>query len=405
MSDLPKGWRTLPLSDLGDWYGGGTPSKASAEFWADGTVPWLSPKDMGPDVLKGTQDKIHASALGVTSVKAVPAGSVAIVVRSGILERTLPVALVPFETTLNQDMKAVHPIPEVLAEWIAWGIRSGGSEFLGRVRKSGTTVASIEVSRLMKQELPIPPLEEQRRIVAILEDHLSHLDAVEVGLSKTSSLLGGLRNRWLETIFSGEDSWTAATLGDVAAWCSGGTPSTGDLENFGGGIPWVVIGDLTESWVESTEKTLSQSGLDGSSARLLPPGTVMLAMYGASIGRTGKMATHMATNQAIACAWADHNRVTPDFLLWYVKSQKERLIRAGKGGAQPNISQRVVKLWPIRYPSLDVQRRIVDELEVGFEHFNSLGTSIVAIRSRFQELRRSLLSAAFSGQLTGGARV
>ena len=84
---LPDGWDRATLGELGEWYGGGTPSKKRPEFWTDGTIPWLSPKDMGPDVLVATQDLIHESALDDTPVKLVPAGSVAIVVRSGILER------------------------------------------------------------------------------------------------------------------------------------------------------------------------------------------------------------------------------------------------------------------------------------------------------------------------------
>lgn len=106
-------WERLPLKETGKWYGGGTPSKSNKSFWTSGTIPWLSPKDMGPEVLRSTQDRITPAAVGGSSVKIVPAGSVAVVVRSGIIERTIPVSLVPFDTTLNQDMKAVAPRPGV----------------------------------------------------------------------------------------------------------------------------------------------------------------------------------------------------------------------------------------------------------------------------------------------------
>lgn len=78
-------WESVPLKDLGTWYGGATPSKGRSDFWTDGSVPWLSPKDMGPDVLRRTQDTITDAAVEGSSVKLVPAGSVAVVVRSGIL--------------------------------------------------------------------------------------------------------------------------------------------------------------------------------------------------------------------------------------------------------------------------------------------------------------------------------
>lgn len=102
-------WKNVKLRDLGTWHGGGTPSKSNPDFWINGDVPWLSPKDMGPEILHDTKDHVTAAAVVGSSTKLVPAGAVAVVTRSGILERTIPVALVPFATTMNQDMKAVVP--------------------------------------------------------------------------------------------------------------------------------------------------------------------------------------------------------------------------------------------------------------------------------------------------------
>lgn len=94
---LPEGWALHRYADLGRWYGGGTPSKSNPQFWDDGSVPWLSPKDMGPEVVRRVQDHVTPAAVTAGPVKLVPPGSVAVVVRSGILERRLPVASVPFE--------------------------------------------------------------------------------------------------------------------------------------------------------------------------------------------------------------------------------------------------------------------------------------------------------------------
>lgn len=114
----------VALGDIGQWYGGGTPSKSNSAFWTEGSIPWLSPKDMGHEVLTDTVDHITTTAVAGSATRLVPAHSVAVVTRSGILERKLPVALVPFETTLNQDMKAVVPRPGVDARWVAWGLRA-----------------------------------------------------------------------------------------------------------------------------------------------------------------------------------------------------------------------------------------------------------------------------------------
>lgn len=152
-------WPIVPLGEVGTWYGGATPSKAKKAFWTDGSIPWLSPKDMGAEVLAGTQDRITPEAVAGSSVKLVPAGSVAVVVRSGIIERKIPVSLVPFETTLNQDMKAVATHRDIDPRWIAWAVRAFERDLLRDTRKAGTTVASIEWPRFLSFGIPVPPLD------------------------------------------------------------------------------------------------------------------------------------------------------------------------------------------------------------------------------------------------------
>ncbi|GGK71032.1 restriction endonuclease type I, S subunit [Sphaerisporangium melleum] len=215
MTDLPSGWERVPLGDLGTWYGGGTPSKARADFWDNGSVPWLSPKDMGTDVILKTQDHITEVAVESSAVRLVPAGSVAIVVRSGILERKLPIGLVPFATTLNQDMKAVVPLGGIDPRWIAWGLRSLEGNILRDCRKAGTTVASIEASRLMELLFPVPPLAEQHRIIAAIEGCLSHLDKGEKSLDAVSGKMEMYFASLLQSAVTGGLSSRDGTDGSV----------------------------------------------------------------------------------------------------------------------------------------------------------------------------------------------
>lgn len=195
--------------------------------------------------------------------------------------------------------------------------------------------------------------------------------------------------------------WKALSLGDVATWTSGGTPSSKNSEFYGGDIPWIVIGDLTEGKVLHTEKTLTELGLKNSSAKLLPPGTVMLAMYGASIGRTGYMGAAMATNQAIACAIPNTELITAEYLLLFLQSQKSAFIAAGKGGAQPNISQGVIKGWTISLPSLAEQALIVAEVYRKLDKLRSAQQSIEVAQIRANQLHSSILQSAISGEIQG----
>lgn len=196
--------------------------------------------------------------------------------------------------------------------------------------------------------------------------------------------------------------WREVALGDIAKWSSGGTPKSKDSKFYGGDISWCVIGDLTEGLVYETAQTITTEGLNASSAKIVPEGTVMVAMYGASIGRVGIAAKPMATNQAIGCAVVDESQTTRWYVLYYLASQKTAFSEAGQGAAQPNISQTLLKSWELALPPLAEQERIVEILEEQFSRLDRALASIRVVREKAQVFRRSLLHSAFSGELTGG---
>jgi type I restriction enzyme S subunit len=188
--------------------------------------------------------------------------------------------------------------------------------------------------------------------------------------------------------------WAWATLNDIAEWGSGGTPKAGDPRYYGGGIPWAVIGDLSDGVVATTAGSLTPEGLRSSSAKLVDPGTVLMALYG-SIGKLGIAGIEMATNQAIAFA-RPRGSVEPRFLFWFLRFQREAFSAAGKGATQKNISQAVVKPWPVPVPPLAEQRRIVAAIE---EHLSRLDAGVDLLRDakrRLDRMKLLILNAAFA---------
>jgi len=189
------------------------------------------------------------------------------------------------------------------------------------------------------------------------------------------------------------NSWRVSSLGEVGSWSSGGTPKTGDTSLYGGDIPWAVIGDLPDGSVHATSSTLTEEGLRRSSAKVVPRGTILVAMYGASIGRLGIAARSLATNQAIACCTPNHG-MNAGFLFWYLRQQRSELRAAGRGGAQANISQSVLKSWPVPIPPAAEQERIVAAIE---EQVSRLDEAVGLIRSglaRLPLVRRAVLGEA-----------
>ncbi len=187
------------------------------------------------------------------------------------------------------------------------------------------------------------------------------------------------------------NGWRSATLGDVARWGSGGTPKAGTSDYYGGDIPWAVIGDLSDGLVGATANHITAAGLAASSAKRVPAGAVLVAMYG-SIGKLGLTTSELTTNQAIAFAVPDPEVVEARFLFYYLLSQREALSAAGKGATQRNIGQGTLKPWPIPLPPLAEQRRIVEILEDHLSRLDAADVELVRARQRTRALELAFVS-------------
>jgi type I restriction enzyme M protein len=159
------------------------------------------------------------------------------------------------------------------------------------------------------------------------------------------------------------NSFPLVKIGEVCATSSGGTPLSGKAEYYEGGtIPWLRSGEVAQGEVFRSELFITEEGLKNSSAKLFAPDTVLVAMYGATAGEVGILRFQASTNQAV-CGITPDERLRPDFLYLILKCNKPALIRLAGGGAQPNISQKIIRDFQIPLPPLEVQREIVAEIE------------------------------------------
>ena len=186
---LPRGWVWVRFGALGKVTGGGTPKKSNPDYWG-GAIPWVSPKDMGDTVIRQTQDYITEKGLDDSSAKRIPESSVLIVGRSGILQRTLPVAINAVECTVNQDLKVLTPFNREMARYIQIMLKGFQPHILKHLIKTGTTVESLKYTDFQLQPYPLPPLEEQKRIVETvgrLMDECDALEATQTQMRETQS--------------------------------------------------------------------------------------------------------------------------------------------------------------------------------------------------------------------------
>lgn len=154
-----------------------------------------------------------------------------------------------------------------------------------------------------------------------------------------------------------------AKLGDICNTASGGTPlSTREEYYLNGNIPWLTSGEVSNGFIFKAKHYITKSGLENSSAKIFPVNTVVVAMYGATAGQVGILKSEMATNQAV-CGILPDERVVPEYLYYILKSLKDKMISISVGGAQPNISQRIIRNLEIPLPPTEIQEQIVSEIE------------------------------------------
>lgn len=169
----------VPLSSLGRWQGGITPSKANPAYWESGTIPWLASMDVSNTSTDEIRGRITDLALSETSLRLVPAPSVAVVMRSNILRRTLPIGLIKVDTTVNQDMRVLVPREGVDAEYVFQVLRADSERIRSECVRTDGSMAAVDSQSFIGWEVPLPSLAEQRRIAK----RLRHFDALVNDLS------------------------------------------------------------------------------------------------------------------------------------------------------------------------------------------------------------------------------
>lgn len=165
-----------------------------------------------------------------------------------------------------------------------------------------------------------------------------------------------------EKLFDIPENWEWVRLTEVGSWGAGATPSRSHPEYYNGGIPWLKTGDLNDGVISSTSETISQAGADNSSVRFNQPGNILIAMYGATIGKLGIAGISLTTNQA-CCGCKTFDGIYNWYLFYYLLAMRPLLIDQGSGGAQPNISKTKIEKFPFALPPFEEQKRIVTKIE------------------------------------------
>jgi type I restriction enzyme S subunit len=249
------------------------------------------------------------------------------------------------------------------------------------------------ISECSNIEIPLPPLEIQKQIVERLDKIAEAQRLNDELIQKTGELFQSLLHKELNP--AGKN-WEIKKLGDIVETSSGGTPLKEKSEFYENGtIPWLRSGEVSQGLIYKSELFITEKGLKESSAKIFPINTILVAMYGATTGQIGLLKFETSTNQAI-CGIFPNGKFVPEYLYYFLKTKTKYLIKISAGGAQPNISQTVIRNLKVPLPDVKTQKQIVAKLSAVQDYKKQLLGQKVKLKELFNS---ALAKSMDSGQV------
>jgi type I restriction enzyme, S subunit len=293
-------------------------------------------------------------------------------------------------------------------EFLFQFLNSGHTKNQFRNFTSGSTRISLGIQNLRKLLITFPPLPEQQRIAEILSTVDQKIDSIDSKIEETKTLKRGLMQRLLSEGI-GHSEFKESEIGRIpTGWevvqlptltekiTSGGTPSRAKPEYFEHGtINWIKTGELKDCYIYGAEEKITPEAIANSSAKIFPADTLLVAMYGATIGQTAYLKTECSTNQACCAIIFDQTKADPHFYWKYFTFIKDNLISKGIGAGQPNISQGIIKELLFPFPPLEEQKQIAEILSTTDEKLETLR----AKKEAFETLKKGLMQKLLTGKI------
>jgi type I restriction enzyme, S subunit len=378
------------LGDLVTVRGGGTPRKSVPDYYGGG-IPWVTPKDMKRPVIDSSRVTLTTAGVTNSPAKLVPSGSVLVVVRSGVLKHTLPVALTSAQVTLNQDMKALVPHEELDGAYLARLLKAWQPEILSWVR--ATTADNFPIHKLLDLKIDLPALPEQRRIAAILDQ----ADVLRAKRRQVLAHVDTLKQSIFRDMF-GTESWDA-TLGELADVQIGPFGSLLHQEEYiTGGVPVINPMHIRDDQLCPDEKfSVIEDKASSLSLYRLRQGDIVLGRR----GEMGRAAIATFEHEGMLCGTGSlilrPREVDSTFLHAVVTSprMKAHLERNSLGATLPNLNATIVKAAPAPRPLRHIQASFADKVAACTGLWNTTRRTLAADDVLFA----SLQCRAFRGEL------
>lgn len=410
--ELPKGWEWVTLEDICAKFSTGPFGSMvhKSDYVTANGVPIVNPANIvngtisSKNIMYISKDKsieLERYKLEVNDI---------VLARRGDLTKCTIVGNEQVDFICGTGSFFLHLI-SVLPQYFQLVYMSSYVQIILTTECVGATMNNLNQSVLSQILFPLPPLAEQKRVVARTKYMLSIITTLDNEQYSLHTTIKQAKAKVLDLAIHGKlvpqdpndepasellkrinpkaeitcdtpqygklpKGWCETLLGNIGNWQSGATPSRLRKDYYNGDIPWLKTGDLNDSVIKSIPETITRKALEETSVKLNPTGSVLIAMYGATIGKIGILALPATTNQA-CCACVDY-MCDKMFLFYFLLANRKRFVAMGGGGAQPNISKEKITNTHIPLPPLSEQHRIVAKIEELFVHFDKIESSLQA---------------------------
>lgn len=385
---IPESWKWVQLKNVGQIVGGGTPKTSEPDYW-NGDISWITPADLGKNsskwIHKGVKS-ITRKGLKESSAKLMPSGSVVYSSRAPIGH----IAIAGQELCTNQGCKSFVPNDQyITTEWAYYMLIARTKDIQSRA--SGTTFKEISGKGVGETWITLPSQAEQRRIVAKLEEAFVEIDRAEKAYEELQTLAGVLRGQILQEAIQGKlvpqlaeegvveqigevtsripftipEKWKWVQLKSVGQIVGGGTPKTSVADYWGDEISWVTPADLgknSSKWIHSGAKSITRKGLDESSAKLMPEGSVVYSSR-APIGHIAIAGQELCTNQGCKSFVPNTDLITTEWAYYMLIARTKDIQSRASGTTFKEISGKGMGETWIALPPPGEQQLIVTKIE------------------------------------------
>jgi type I restriction enzyme S subunit len=395
---LTVDWKIKTLGEIAEVQSGGTPLKSRNEYWF-GDIPWYSSGELNETFTKAPKELITPKGLEESNAKLFPKGSLLI----GMYDTAaLKMSILDRDAAFNQAIAGVKPNEKIDLKFILYAVNSRKFEILNQRR--GVRQKNLSLAKIKNIALPIPPLPEQKRIVAILDEAFEGIDRAIANTEKNLANSGELFESYLNAIFTQKgDRWEKKTLQQISIKFARGKSKhrpRGDKKLYGGKYPLIQTGDISNANHRITTYSQTYNELGLAQSEIWSQGTVCIAIVGANVAETAILDFDACFPDSVIGIVVNEEVADSDYVEYLLQYFKAELKEKGKGTARDNINLGTFANQKFPFPDVKTQKIIAGQLEELSFETQRLEAIYRQKLAALNELKQSILQKAFTGELT-----